>query len=238
MKIAVLSDIHANLQALQAVLADCGKQGVQKYRLLGDYVDYGANPLECIALLSGLGDKVEYAIGGNHDIQFFDPLAARTWFGNLTAVSDYTKRIIEGNPGFLEWEWLEKVAKRPLIFIQEQQTALVHGRLIDPYWGRFNPGCDDVLIFNSMKQQDLKYLLCGHSHRSLILEKEGRTIINPGSVGQPRNGIPKAQYAIMEGGEIELRQVDYDIDSAVAAIQKIGFPESICRKLCEILRKG
>jgi len=229
MKTAILSDIHANLQALQAVLEDCEKQNAEKYWLLGDYVDYGANPIECIELLSRLGDKIEYAIGGNHDIQFFDSLAFKCLWRGESTVTDYTGRIIEENPE--AFEWLEEVAKRPLAFIFERQTILVHGKLTDPYWGRFKPENDEDLLFKSMELQGIKFLFCGHSHKSLILTKDNRTIINPGSVGQPRNYIPKAQYAIMEGDNVELRQIDYDIDAAVAAVRKAGLPENLCEML-------
>jgi putative phosphoesterase len=229
MKVAVLSDIHANLQALHAVLADCERQGVEEFWLLGDYVNYGANPIECIKLLSEL--NVKYAIGGNHDVQHYSEVVPFTYTGSPEA-TEYTRRIISENPD--KFTWLEEIAKVDKIHIPEIKTILVHGSLEEPYIGRIMPNANDRSLFAGMERFDVNILLCGHLHASFMVTVRGRTVINCGSVGQPRNNIPKAQYVILEDDNVTFRRVEYDVEEAVAAIQQAGLP----KYLWELLYSG
>jgi predicted phosphodiesterase len=167
MKIAILSDIHANLQALKAVLEDCKKQGVGEYWLLGDYIDYGANPIECLELLSALNAK--YAVGGNHDAGLFGYTAKIN-----DDYVDYTREIYKQNPQ--DFEWLKKTAK-----IESEAI---------------------------------------YTRNEPVVISDKKAIINPDSVGQPRNGSTKANYAILDGDVIIFRRGTYDIAGAVEEIKK------------------
>ena len=228
-KVAVLSDIHANLQALQSVLADCVQQGVEEYWLLGDYVTYGANPIECVKLLSEL--NVKYAIGGNHDVHHFSDVVPLTYTGSYEA-TEFTNRIILENRD--KFQWLEKVAVVDKIDIPEIKTTLVHGSLRQPYLGRITPGVNESELFMGMELRDIDTLLIGHLHWSYMLTEKGRTIINCGSVGQPRNKIPMAQYVILEDYNVSYRRAKYDIAKAADAIRQAGLPD----ELWEILYTG
>ena len=82
-----------------------------------------------------------------------------------------------------------------------------------------------------MEKRDVRLLLVGHSHKSFLLIKNGRRIINPGSVGQPRDGFPEASYAILDGESVTFRRVSYDIDQAALAIKEAGLPEYLWQRL-------
>ena len=229
MKTAILSDIHANLQALEAVLEDCEKQGVGEYWLLGDYIDYGANPVEVIKLLSDLGNKITHAIGGNHDAGLF---------GLTNKIIDdytwYTERLF--NENYKDFDWLRKIAATETEYALDGKAILVHGSIRNPYWG--GPSAWFV-HFHDLDQHGCDWIFCGHTHHQLIKTKNNayftgnepvnisgqKAIINPGSVGQPRNGSTKANYAILEDNIITFRRVRYDIDAAVNAIKDAGLPD-------------
>jgi putative phosphoesterase len=229
MRVAVLSDIHANIQALEAVLRDCETQLVDMFWLLGDYVDYGAAAQPVVKMLEAL--NTQYVISGNHDACLYlpDVRPSATPHGKQSFL--YTKQRVESNPdAFL---WLENIADTPMMMIPDTGIMLVHGTVNDPYWGKFT--CDDdeqaESIFKDMEKQDVDLLFLGHSHVSFKLTKANRVIINPGSVGQPRNGISDAQYAIFEDGDIEFRCVPYDIEAAAADIRAARLPDYLWQRL-------
>jgi putative phosphoesterase len=227
MKIAVLSDIHANIQALTAVLHDCKTQQVDEYWLLGDYVDYGASVIETVSLLSSLNAK--HIIAGNHDACLYNNEIKPSETPHGKESYEYTKRIVNSNPK--SFAWLESITDIPMIHIPEKKTLLVHGTPTDPYWGRFYLDKNADFLFEEMEKTGVNFMFLGHSHINFRLTKNGKVIINPGSVGQPRNGFPQAQYAIIDNDAIEFRRVEYDVDAAVAAIQKAGLPEYLWKRL-------
>ena len=227
MKIAVLSDIHANLQALKAVLRDSEAQRVDEYWLLGDYVDYGASAKETVSLLSSIGAR--HIIAGNHDACLYDPYVRCSATPHGKKSYEYTKRVVEDDPQ--SFEWLKSIAHVPSALITEEKTLLIHGTPADPYWGKIQPGDDMDILFEEMERRNVDRMLIGHSHVSFMLTHQGRTIINPGSVGQPRNGCPDAAYAILEGDAVTFRRVKYDVGAAADEIKKAGLPEYLWQRL-------
>lgn len=227
MRVAVLSDIHANLQALEAVLLDCKKQGVDEYWLLGDYIDYGASPVETVLRLSALDAK--YILSGNHDACLFNPDVKTSATPHGKMAHKYTQGIVGSNPEITEW--LRSCANTPMIYLAELRTMLVHGTPFDPYWGKFVSDQESEDMFAEMRNRNVDLLLMGHSHTSFMLTKARRTIINPGSVGQPRDGFPQAAYAILEDGAVLFRRVPYDVETAANEIKKAGLPEYLWQRL-------
>ena len=228
MKIAILSDIHANLQALEAVLEDCVKQGVGEYWLLGDYIDYGADAVPVLRLLSCLEDKIKYAIGGNHDAGLFG-YTDRI----IEDYAAYTRKIYKKN--YKDFAWLKKTAKVETEYALDGKAILVHAGIRNPYWG----DSSNYEPFDDLEHLGFDYLFCGHSHYQFVLIQDKgrfahnepiiisnqRAIINPGSVGQPRNRSTKANYAILEDDVITFRRVTYDIYGAIEAIKKAGYDD-------------
>ncbi len=242
MKIAILSDIHANLNALNSVLEDMRKSHpVDAYVLLGDIVNYGMRPNETILQLEQLDKTILGNIWGNHECALVDDAQlphfatdrgrnALTYMRNI--LSEHSKQYMEQmtKEGYAELE------------IDGKKILLVHGNMKDVYWGKMT---DAEQHDECYKKYD--YVLHGHSHvpqynevfyadeNSELRNKKKTVFINPGSVGQPRNYNPRAQYAIWntETGECQLLSVAYDI-----AYEQSLFPKEINPFYKQRLNKG
>jgi len=226
-KIAILSDIHANRQALKAVLDDCKIEGVNAFWLLGDYVDYGASPIPVMHTLQTL--TVEHALAGNHEACLFnsDVKSSQTPHGLISY--ENTLRIFQQEPS--QFEWVKTLQPMKLV---NDTILLVHGTPEQPYWGKFLPSNNQEEIqsmFAYMEKERLEYMFLGHSHISFMMTKNGRSIINPGSVGQPRNGYPLAQYVVFDNGNIKFKKIPYDIDAAAEEIRVAKLPEYLWTRL-------
>lgn len=220
MKIAILSDIHANLSALNSVLENIrSNHAVDAYILLGDIVNYGMRPNETILRLETLDKPIIGNIWGNHECAMVDDgqlrhfstergRSALIYMRNM--LSEHSKQYVESmtKSGYVEMN------------IAGKKMLLVHGDMQDVYWGKMT----DVEQHNECyKQYD--YVLHGHSHipqykevfysdKNPLMRNQKRTVfINPGSVGQPRNHNPRAQYAILdiETNECDLLGIEYNI---------------------------
>jgi len=240
MRYAIIADIHANLTAFNAILEDIETQGaVDKFWCLGDVVGYGPDPHECIELLRQTN---HVCVAGNHDwaaigkisTAYFNPDAAEAtqWTADQLSTSDS--------------RYLEKL---PLV-IEEEEFTLVHGSPREPIW--------EYIISVGIARENFtrftsRYCLAGHSHipQVFILDEDGncsvnafseniklvpgrnRLIINPGGVGQPRDGDPRASYAIYdnEANTVMLRRVPYDIKATQDRMVKHGLPMRLVARL-------
>lgn len=241
---AIISDIHANIEALDAVIADARSQAVDDFICLGDVVGYNAAPSECIQRIRELGCKV---VKGNHDHYCSDPSVNLDDFQpNAASVIEWTRRNISEE----ETRWLHNL---PLTAVNMGFT-LVHSTLDSPEHFRY--AFDNLDAADSFNCQHTRVCFHGHTHvpcifmrgtgpNKDIIQKFGPTnglldhgnyFINVGSVGQPRDGIPKACYLIFTAEgltklSIEFRRVDYDIESAVRRIEQAGLPERLITRL-------
>ena len=231
MKIVLLSDIHANVTALQSVLSDVEAIGeFDSYAILGDLVNYGPRPNEVIEVVMTLQKPLVVNLWGNHEYSIFGGSLERFATDRGRAVLKYTNGILtESSRKYLDLEMNHqgyqdcKLGGKSILFM--------HGNLDDPYWGKF--GIDKM---NDERFAKYDYVISGHSHVPHYVEQfyaaddptyrnMKRTIfINPGSVGQPRNHNPYAQYGILDlsTGNYEHRSVWYDVE----AEQKL-FDESV-----------
>ncbi len=237
---AILSDVHSNLEALQAVLEDARGQGAEEIWCLGDTVGYGANPNECLDLLSSAGALL---IAGNHDwaavgklgVEWFNPDAATAALWTGRQLREPSRRLLEGLP------------------LREQRGAfaLAHGSPREPLWEYLT---SSWVARPSFDHFDTPYCLVGHTHLPAVFSYdprldrclmrdfppeeplplgEERLIINPGSVGQPRNGDPLASYALLaeDAGWLLRRRVPYDIEAAQRKIREAGLPPRLWQRL-------
>ena len=234
MKRALISDIHANLEALQAVLADIQAQGIQEIYCLGDVIGYGPNPCECLDLVI----KMNVCILGNHDqaAMFdpdgFNPVALRAIY--------WTRRMVDenlGNPSAVHrrWDFLGALPPKR----QEGQFLFVHGSPRDPTNEYVFPehACDERRMKNLFRRVE-KYCFQGHTHIPGVFVEDadfltpedcqyaflldGRKLMcNVGSVGQPRDGDPRACYAVLHDDSIEFRRVEYPVEDTIAKIYAI-----------------
>ena len=236
MPIALISDIHGNLEALRLVLDDIKERGVERSVCLGDIIGYGPNPCECLDLIM---DHCEWALMGNHD---FAALYEPTSF-NMPAESAayWTRNQFEIEPDAdirrRRWEYLGNL----LIRKDFDGVLCVHASPRKPINEYIFP--DDVVTARSKMEQifELIKLRCftGHTHVTGVFtdepdfyppgelggayrfEEGEKCIVNPGSVGQPRDRDPRASYAIVHDDRVEFVRLAYDIEAVIDKVKAI-----------------
>ncbi len=240
MRYAILADIHANLTAFTAVLDDIEHRGgVGEIWCLGDVVGYGPDPHQCIELLRQCN---HVCVAGNHDwaaigkidTSYFNPDAAAAchWTAQQLSLEDI--QYLEGLP----------------LVIERDDFTLVHGSPREPVWEYL---LSTASAWESFDYFQSKFCLIGHSHVPLVFRHcepghcslsqfspdiglvlgENRLIINPGGVGQPRDGDPRASYVIYdsETGTIKLHRVSYDIKTTQARMVEHNLPIRLVARL-------
>jgi len=233
---AILSDIHGNLEALRAVLADCA--GADAVLCLGDTVGYGADPLACVDLVAERADAV---VGGNHE----HALAGRmdlAWFNRYArAAAEWTRERLDDD----HRAWLGAL---PLVR-EVADATLVHASPAQPEeWDYLVTAADGFAAFAHFAT---RWCFVGHSHvpgawslgssgpehypgdADLAPERGRRYIVNVGSVGQPRDGDPRAAYALwdVDSGRVQVRRVAYDVGAARRKIVDAGLPRFLADRL-------
>jgi diadenosine tetraphosphatase ApaH/serine/threonine PP2A family protein phosphatase len=242
LRAAVLSDVHSNLPALEAVLAAVDEAAPDQVWCLGDVVGYGADPDACAALVR---ERCEVCLVGNHDLAVLDAL-------DITAFSETAKAAVE-------WTRAEADAAT-LEFLGGLQPAMAHAGIAlyhasprDPIWEYVLSIEQAEAGFDAQEQQ---IGLIGHSHVALFFNRPdgarrgyahgaqagdgalldldgGAWLLNPGSVGQPRDGDPRAAWLELDTEELTARyhRVPYDVEAAAASIRAAGLPEPLAERL-------
>lgn len=238
MKIALISDVHSNLEALEEVLRDIEKEGVEKIHFLGDAVGYGIDPNKCINLIS---KHCDIKLLGNHDY-------AALGLVSMKEFNKVAKTSVEWTQTKLKKKSIEKLADFELnsTFLD---YALVHASPGDP--DSWDYVLDDTRAKEQFKCFTQSICFIGHSHiptvyieetdgtissrlsETLELDKDLRYIINIGSVGQPRDNDPRACYIIVDTDSsiMEYRRVEYDIDKTQAKMRKAMFPDFLVERI-------
>jgi predicted phosphodiesterase len=239
MQVAVLSDIHANRHALEAVLDDVRRTGARELWCLGDLVGYGADPNDCVALVR---EHVSVCIAGNHDLAVTGELPLDDFSAGAALAAGWTQEVIE--PGHLEY--LRSL--RPQLITEH--ADLYHGSPRDPVW-EYVVGV--LLAELCLDRLERRIGLIGHSHVALSFEREdgspasgsarrggdtldissGSWLLNPGSVGQPRDGDPRAAWLLLDltQNTASWRRTEYDIAGAADAIRAARLPDSLADRL-------
>jgi putative phosphoesterase len=227
MRILVISDIHGNWPALAAI-----DEPHDLCLCLGDLVDYGPDPARCVRWAM---DHTDYAIRGNHDhgVAQGVPVQGESGYRYLTRVS---RQWVWDALGPEERLYLLQLPVTQRLTLDGKRFLLVHATPRDPL--------DEYLMKDPetwarrVHNVDADIVCVGHSHMQFIITVDGVSIVNPGSVGQPRDGDPRAAYAVIEGGKIELKRVAYPIDETVARIAESPLPEKAKGILSQCLRLG
>lgn len=233
---AVISDIHGNLEALEAVLNDIDKRGIKKIYCLGDIVGYGANPRECIDIIRNR--KIKSVIG-NHDyavankdsdyIQCFNSEAREAIFWTIEQLKEEYFLFLQNLPfvySFEDYFFSHASLVKPEEFRYLYKTSITKNDFI---------GFDDNLIlFIGHTHKPFKILfkddkICPVDEETAIVEEMG--IFNIGSVGQPRDSNNKACYAVCDDRKIQYIRIDYDIETAAEKIRKAGMPYELAERL-------
>lgn len=237
--LAIISDLHSNMEALHAVMEDIGSQGVREILCLGDVVGYGPNPEECIDLVE---ERCRFCLSGNHDYavltrpERFNPLAVEA--------IEYTKKVLK--PGAFSvgrkrarWNFLQAMPTR----ITEDSTLYVHG---SPRDDRNEYILESDIVFgNAEKIKQIfdltpRVLFVGHTHvpgvittemefwhpednnASYQFQPDRKYLVNVGSVGQPRDGDNRSCYAIVEPDRVTWRRVPYDFRKTMEQMARVG----------------
>jgi diadenosine tetraphosphatase ApaH/serine/threonine PP2A family protein phosphatase len=243
MRVAAISDIHANLPALEAVLATIEEVAIDEIWCLGDVIGYGAEPDQCAALVR---ERCDICLVGNHDLAVLGALDIAAFSEAAAAAVSWTR---------------ENVAAGTLAMLRELEPAseregigLFHASPRDPIW-------EYVLSTEQadacLDAQPQRIALIGHSHVSLFFVRPGagesseeirgaqagddtlldlaggRWLVNPGSVGQPRDGDPRAAWLELDTAELTARfhRVNYDVERAAASISSAGLPRRLADRL-------
>jgi predicted phosphodiesterase len=239
MRIALLSDVHGNLPAFEAVLADVDADGADEIWCLGDLVGYGAQPDGCVELAR---ERCDLCLAGNHDlvvtgeiaIEDFSPSAARAARWTRDAIGEEALEFLRGlepadpsreiglyhaSPRDPVWEYVLShwQADECMDLMEPRVGAVGHSHV--PLWfSRSGEGVVDGAPATGGLERDLR---------------EGEWLLNPGGVGQPRDGDPRAAWLLLDTGEwkAQWRRVEYPIDEAARAIEAAGLPQDLADRL-------
>jgi diadenosine tetraphosphatase ApaH/serine/threonine PP2A family protein phosphatase len=239
MRTAILSDIHANLEALESVVSSAADRQIDRWICLGDIVGYGADPGACIELTRSLA---QVTLLGNHD-------AAVAGLQDVTYFNTRARQAVDWTRRQISPEERDFLAALPLL-LELDNAFYVHAEPADPDgWGYIHSARGAA---TAMRAVTTRLCFVGHSHEPLLcladdfsaeivdggsgavsLEPNGRYLVNVGSVGQPRDGDSRFCFVIHDGENdtVEFVRIEYDIEAAAAKIIAAGLPEYLARRL-------
>jgi predicted phosphodiesterase len=236
-RIAVVSDVHSNLSALEAVLAAVDAAPPDEIWCLGDVVGYGPRPNECCEIVEA---RADICLGGNHDLAVRGTIDLAEFSGDAAVAARWTRGVLS-EPAAAFLAGLEPEGER-------DEVALYHGSARDPVWEYV---LSDEAAASTLALSPRPLVLVGHSHVALevawvddvlsgglapagtTVATRGRVLLNPGSVGQPRDGDPRAAYLLLD---LELKtatfhRVDYDVERTQTEMRAAGLPETLAARL-------
>ena len=226
MKCAVISDIHSNLDALEAVIDQIPKS--MPVLCLGDIVGYGAQPNEVIEAVQGLKPLV--VLMGNHDYAVVT--------GDVEGFSTYAAKAIAWTRQHItsaNMQFLSKLSSKIHLELDKIPIGLYHASPRDSLFEYIYPEISDEEAESLINLSKCRLVLLGHTHIPMRLPVKSRMLANPGSVGQPRDGNPNASLGILTLStgkcEFEYKRVKYDVESAAAKIIQSGLPSFLASRL-------
>lgn len=227
MRILLLADIHANWPALQAL-----NEPFDLCLVLGDLVDYALDPAPCI---DWVRQRANWAVRGNHDhgVAQNVPVFGRNGFKYLTGV---TRPLSRAKLGEEDLRFLARLPVTRALTIEEVRFLLVHATPRDPL-DEYAPATVDFWT-RRLQGVEADVICVGHTHQPYVLEVGNKLVINPGSLGQPRDGDPRGSYAIIENRRVELKRLEYPIEETVRLIDESSLPDPAKESLMQVFRTG
>ncbi len=226
MRIAILSDIHANLEALEAVLKHMKSQRISTIWVAGDTIGYGANPNEVLQLLR---KEKAVMIAGDHDKEVLT-LGNLKWFNEYAQQAlVYTSRVLtEENKAFLKT--LKETHEET---VDDRKIFMTHGSPNDPLKEYVYATMSDVDLLAMLNKAKADILIVGHTHLPFVRRVRGRIVVNPGSVGQPRDNRPASEYCLLDPRYMQavIHKVKYDVNTASNKIISAGLPRYLAERL-------
>lgn len=237
MKIGLISDIHANLQALEAVLHELRRDGADFILCAGDLVCYGANPRETIALLRAHGipsvrGNYDHAVALGLETASRSPSSPQNEPLKRAALS-WTQKNLEPRD---KW-FLNGLPWRMDFVFDSLHVAVLHAGIeyLDAWYTPDDLEKLEILV----RRVDADVLVLGHTHQAFSCHISSRVVVNPGAVGRSLDGDTRASYAVLETDSLEVahHRLEYDLASAVCAIQNSGMPIEIARLIKHAARR-
>ena len=227
MRILLVSDLHANRPAIEAI-----REPFDVCLCMGDLVDYGAEPAPVI---DWVRRKARACIRGNHDHMVAQNVvtAGGSGFKYLSAA---TRPISRQRISEADRRYLARLPVTQFLTLDGLRIMLVHASPRDPL-DEYAPA--DVEFWTRRLQGVEADVVCvGHTHQPYVLEVGNQLVINPGSIGQPRDGDPRACYAVIDDNRVELKRLEYPVEDTVQSIQESALPEQAKEMLVEVYRQG
>lgn len=221
MRLAIIADVHSNIHALEAVVRELDKVDYDMLLCAGDVVGYGANPNECCSKVRDLADLVVF---GNHE------LAALT--GDVIWMNPHAAKAAIWTTGMLTRE-----SKEFLSQLELEARADLEGRTCAMYHGSVGSAVryvyEDDVNDSMLKEADCSVLVLGHTHVPYAVRFPQGIAVNPGSVGQPRDGDPRASFAVLDTKNMQckIQRTEYDTEAAWEAIVGSGLPDYLGERL-------
>ena len=232
-RLALLSDVHANWPALQAVLEVVAERGVDDVLVAGDLIGYGGQPNECVATLAEIGAR---CVSGNHELLLFDRLPAERFAPRAQQSMEVTRRLISAETS----AWLAALPGT----LRVGDVLMTHGSLDSPdEYVRTEARALELLDRLPREAPGANTLVLGHTHQQWCVvagqgvvplgrsvdHGDGRRLLNPGSSGQSRQRErrPRARFAIYDtaAGRVEFLRVDYDVAASLEVLRGLGLPD-------------
>lgn len=230
MRVLVISDIHGNWAALSAIVA---QENADQVFCLGDIVDYGPSPAET---LRWVRQNATVVVRGNHDtaVAFQSSCRSAPAFRRL---SEETRRLTIPMLADEERRWLGELPIRASTAVDGRRVALLHAAPDDPLY-QYLPATDVAGWTRAVDGVDADIILVGHTHLPVILRVGDKLVVNPGSVGLPRDGDPRASCAVLDGGTTSLLRVDYDTSATISKLRRWGLPQDVEDQLSAVYANG
>jgi putative phosphoesterase len=221
MRIGVVSDIHSNLHALEAVLEELAGLAPDILMSAGDIVGYGAHPDECCRRVA---DKADLSIAGNHD--------AAALSGDTTGLNPYAAAVTVWTKERLSADsraYLESLPSSGDFDADEGRVSVHHGSDTDRNEYVYEENVDQDIL----RRCSSSFVILGHTHVPFVRAFADGMVMNPGAVGQPRDGDPRASFGLLDtrSRACELMRVEYDVEEASEAILRAGLPMMLALRL-------
>jgi predicted phosphodiesterase len=229
MRYLVLTDIHSNIDALEAI-----DESYDQLLVLGDLVDYGPAPERAVQWVM---QRAMVSVSGNHDYAMAagaDCRSSPISYALSVATREYLRPLLSDKA----MRYLRDLPERHTVDANGVSFHLVHATPRDPRYEYLSGDADEATwraAVGSLAEEEA-WLFVGHTHRPFVRRVGRLTIVNPGSLGMPIDGDPRACYAIWQDGDIRLKRLSYDVERAVERLRTSGLPEEISAKMSAVLR--
>jgi len=250
MKFALISDLHANREALTAVLEHAQGHGIDRYALLGDFVGYGGDPAWVVDTVRDLVAQGAVAVMGNHD--------SAVAKGPLSTMREDARMAIAWTRAQLNDGQLQFLSELPMS-VAQHDCLFVHANAYDPAGFDYIQGRIEAM--RSLHATPCRYTFCGHMHEPRLYHLSGtgkagdftptagvdipllpnrQWLAIPGSCGQPRDGNPAACYAVfdLDASVLSFQRVPYDLEAAMARVLQSSLPPAVAQRLAQRLSEG